>query len=180
MTMNQSPYIGVLTDRTYELLGRIVTKATELEFAILFFTALIDQDAATRPDEVLKNRQAILNLAKKAIKKLADSEGNPKLLDADEYFAKVEDALADRDGLAHGLIGHKDREGIKSFHPKRERHMDIDDASLESILQRLDRLIADTYLMREVVWKNFPGEKLIQLGMRLPPNTEPPIGTTLG
>ena len=180
MTMNQSPYIGVLTDRTYELIGRIVTKATELEFAILFFTALIDQDAATRPDEVLKNRQAILSLAKKALKKLADSERNPKLLDADEYFAKVEDALADRDGLAHGLIGHKDREGIKSFHPKRERHMDIDDASLESILRRLDRLIADTYLMREVVWKNFPGEKLIQLGMRLPPDTEPPIGTTLG
>jgi hypothetical protein len=92
--MNQAPYIGVLTDRTYELIGRIVTKATELEFAILFFTALIDQDAATKPDEILKNRQAILNLARKAIKKLAASEGNPKLLDADEYFAKIDAALA--------------------------------------------------------------------------------------
>lgn len=178
--MNQAAYLGVLTDRTYELIGRIVTKATELEFAILFFTALIDRDAATKPDEILKNRQAILNLARKAIKKLADSEGNPKLLDADEYFAKIDDALADRDGLAHGLIGHKDKEGIKSFHPKRERHMDIDDASLENILQRLDKLIADTYVMRGIVWKNFSEGKLIQLGMRLPPDTKPPIGTTLG
>ena len=178
--MNESPQIGVLTNRTYELIGRIVIKATELEFAILFFTALIDPRAATNPDEVIKNRQAILRLARKAIRKLADSEGNPKLLDADEYFAKIEDALADRDGLAHGLIGHKDKEGIKSFHPKKERHMDIDEASLESILQRLDNLFVDTYLMRGVVWKNFPEDKLIQLGMRLPPNTEPPIGTTLG
>jgi hypothetical protein len=178
--MNESPYIGVLTNRTYELIGRIVTTATELEFAILFFTALIDQKAATKPDEVLKNRQAILKLAKKAIKKLADSDGNPKLLDVDEYFAKIDDALADRDGLAHGLIGPKDNEGIKSFHPKRERHLDIDDASLEGILQRLDRLIAETYAMRGFVWKNFPKDKLIQLGMRLPPDGEPPIGTILG
>jgi hypothetical protein len=178
--MNQSSYIGALTARTYELIGRIVTKAAELEFAILFFAALIDQDAANKPDELLKNRQAILNIAKKAIKRLADSEGNPKLLDADEYFAKIYDALADRDGLAHGLIGHKDKEGIKSFHPKKARHMDIDDASLESILQRLDKLIADTYVMRGIVWNNFPEGKLIQLGMRLPPDTEPPLGTTLG
>lgn len=178
--MNVSPQIGVLTNRTYELIGRIVTKATELEFAILFFTALIDPHVATNPDEVLKNRRTILKLAQQAIRKLADSEGNPKLLDADAYFAKIEDVLADRDGVAHGLIGHKDKEGIKSFHPKKERHMDIDDASLESILQRLDKLIVDTYLMRGMVWKNFPEDKLIQLGMRLPPNTEPPIGSTLG
>jgi hypothetical protein len=178
--MNGSPYIGVLTNRTYELIGRIVTKATELEFAILFFTALIDQDAATKPDEVLKSRQAILNLAKKAIKKLADAEGNPKLLDAGSYFTKIDEALADRDGLAHGLIGHKEKEGIKSFHPKKERHMDIDDAALEGILERITRLIADTYLMRGIVWNNFPEDKLIQLGMRLPPDAKPPIGATLG
>jgi hypothetical protein len=56
--------------------------------------------------------------------------------------------------------------------------MDIDDASLEIILQRLDRLTAETYVMREKVWRNFPGDKLIQLGMKLPPDAEPPIGTT--
>ena len=178
--MNQSPYIGALTNRTYELIGRVVTKTSELEFAILFFTALIDPYAATKPDEALKSRQVILNLAKKAIKRLSETEGISKFLDSDDYFTQVDEVLADRDGLAHGLIGHKDNEGIKSYHPKKLRHMDIDDASLESILLRLERLIADTYLMRGIVWNNFPEDKLIQLGMRLPPETEPPIGTTLG
>jgi hypothetical protein len=177
--LTPSPDIYVLTNYTFELIGRIVSKAADLEFAIFFMATAVDPSIEKNLEDTLKYRTKILKIARTSLDLLASELSLPNYLSRNEFFEEVGKALWERDGLAHGIILRVENKGLKAFHPKGDRYLDLDDQSLQATLQWLDKLVADAYFIRNTVWTNSRDDRLIQLGAITPPGLEQQPGTTL-
>jgi len=172
--------VQVLTPRTYELIGRIVTKASYLEFAIFFMATSANVDLERNFTDVLKSRPVLLKRAKDALDKYANEMEIPNFLSRELYFEKVDQALDARDAVAHGIIQRIDELGFMAYHPRGQKNVPIDDQSLEEIYSVLDKLEAEAYLMRNIIWERMKDSGLIQIGALDTDHLDIQPGTRLG
>ena len=177
---SDSRKVQVLTPRTYELIGRIVTKASYLEFAIFFMATSANSELETDFTDVLKSRPVLLKRAKEALDKYASEIKIPNFLSRDLYFEKVAQALDARDAVAHGIVQRIDDLGFMAYHPRGKKNVPIDDQSLEEIYSVLDKLEAEAYLMRNIIWERIKESRLIQIGALDTDHLEIQPGTRLG
>ena len=177
--MSDDVGIRILTANTYELIGRIAVKSTQLEFAILFMTTAIEDNSVDDFLKTLSNHRELMAKSMDSVKRLSDALKLPDLFHSAAFFAKVQKAFEDRNGIVHGMIGWHDTDKITAFHVRKDRYLQLDDDSLKVILSDLDKLEAEAWIMREIIMKKTSAETLIQLDMRLSPDQASRYRTTL-
>lgn len=170
--------IRVITPRIYELIGQIAVRAAELEFVLAFCAKLADQDGEMKIEDVLSARWKLMSSSRKAFSGLETSGAVPSLPNTENFLKRIEEALAKRDSVVHGLLMHKEKEGLKLFQFRGENWIDIDEASLQSILDYIQSISDETLELRTSIWNELHPDGLIQLGLDAPAFKG--AGSTLG
>jgi hypothetical protein len=65
---------------------------------------------------------------------------------------------------------HKEDQGLKMYQPKKKKWVDIDDASLEKLLEDFQSLSDEVLMLRKLVWEQLHPDGLIQLGLSVRAN----------
>lgn len=160
--------IGITTPATFEYIGRISAKAAELEFIIAFAAKVGDTDKDFRVEELITNRQLLLQRSKAAFKVMKDDGAFPEISSVSSLFRKITKVLSKRDALVHGLIMHEGRNGLKSFHPLKNTWVYIDDLSLKEVLQELEEILDSMLELRTKAWVRLRPDALLQFSYDVP------------
>jgi len=162
--------VSIATPRTYELIGRIASTSAELEFVFIFCAKLMDQENKIDVEEALGNRNGLIQLTKEAFKSLQDSGKVVDLPNVKSLVRRLKKLLGRRDSLVHGLLMHKEMQGLKMYQPRKKKWVDIDDASLEELLASIQQLSDEVLQLRTLVWNSLHPDGLIQLGIDVEAN----------
>jgi hypothetical protein len=164
------PRVGVATPRTYELIGRISAASADLEFVLVFCAKLADLNGEINVENSLASRTEVIKVTKKAFKTLNESGKIDGLPNIGRYIRKFNKLLSKRDALVHGYLMHKEDQGLKMYQPKKKKWVDIDDASLEKLLEDFQSLSDEVLMLRKLVWEQLHPDGLIQLGLSVRAN----------
>lgn len=160
--------IGISTPATFEYIGRISAKAAELEFIIAFAAKVGDTEDEFRVEELITNRQLLLQRSKEAFKVMKDDGALPEISSVNSLFRRITKVLSKRDALVHGLIMHEGRNGLKSFHPLKNTWVYIDDLSLKEVLQELEGILDSILELRTKAWVRLRPDALLQFSYDVP------------
>jgi hypothetical protein len=160
--------IRAITPRIFELIGEIAIRAVELEFVLAFCVKTADKEGKIKIEESMSVRRKLIGEAEKIFAELDASGVVANLPNTSKLMEQIQEVLEKRNSVVHGLLMRKDDEGLKLFQFRGEKWVDIDEGSLQSILNQIQQISDETLELRTKIWQNLNFKGLLQLGLDSP------------